>query len=185
MLWFLLNWRLPFTIELQRKQFQISIYRVSWELTHTWCKSGSKAESRCGTRLLLQVPNPKTKAASIPGVPAAQLCCSWQCSVPVDLSRNNGFSLRKTSWVPFLTLWEATAWGDCPLKGRTPWASTGCAEGIESPKINPLHFLWELPQETKVQNNCKVPIWASCPGTNTSTTPKGSEIPVQSHEVLL
>lgn len=80
----------------------------------------------------------------------------------------------------------------------SPWKEghtglTHCAEGMESPKINPFHVLWDLPQEIKEQNNCKVPnagaawdnIEASHLGTSTYTTLKGSEIPVQSHEVTV
>lgn len=146
--------------------------------------------------MLLQVPKTKKKCCPYPrgaGSPAL-LHLTVPCSSSGAWAEIMDFLLGKChlGTIPQL-LWAATAWGDHPRKGRTHCTNTGCAEKVENPKINPTHILWELPQETKVQNNCKIPnagtdwdnIWAFHLGTSTATTLEGSEIPVQSHEVTV
>ena len=78
------------------------------------------------------------------------------------------------------------------------WAGLdSCAEGITMPKItlNPLHSLWELPQEIKVWSDRNIRYQTLLQvgtaydvtylGTSADTTLTGSEIFIQSNEVVV
>lgn len=139
-----------FTTQLQKTIPNLNLQRVSGELNHRWFKSDSKAESRRGTRLLLQFPRTKNKSYSYlcprgacrPVIQLVTVTCTITVAEDeiivflkgkfylVNISHQNDYHCFKRLLFSLTTHWKEE-------HTRLTWAGLdSCAERIRKPKNN-------------------------------------------------